>query len=155
MAFEMTNGATGPADDAVFRQFQEAEAAPAGALPAGTYPCVCTDGRFARSKIKGTPSYKLKFEVADGQHKGRLVWHDCYLTAAAVRHSKGILTAFGVMDVAKPLDGRFACLVTVRPRVADDGSEHTEVKAIRVLKRLEPFAFEEDADGRNEWGAGS
>src|SRR4051812_43509253 len=105
MAFEMSNGANGPHDDDVFKQFQEAEAAPTGPLPAGAYPCVCTDGRFARSKVKGTPSYKLKFEVADGEHKGRLLWHDCYLTAAAVKHSKGTLAAFGVSDVSRPLDG--------------------------------------------------
>jgi len=44
-------------------------------IPAGDYRCRILDGTLFNSK-GGTPGFKLAFEVCDGAHAGRRVWHD-------------------------------------------------------------------------------
>jgi hypothetical protein len=148
MPYELTGGTPAPNnDDEVFKAFQEAEAQANGPVPAATYNVVAVEGKFARSHRKQTPSYKLKLEIADGEHKGRVLWHDYYLTPAARAASKWALAAFGVTDPSKPLADRFACIARVRVRQDDDGIERNEITLLKVLRKIEPFPFEEPAGG--------
>jgi hypothetical protein len=149
MPYELTGGTPAPSDDddEVFKAFQETEAQATGPVPAGTYNVVAVEGKFARSHRKGTPSYKLKLEIADGDHKGRLLWLDYYLTPAARAASKGALAAFGVINPSKPLANRYACVARVRVRQDDDGLERNEITQLKVIQKIEPFPFEEPTGG--------
>jgi hypothetical protein len=147
MPYELTGGNTAPNDDEVFKAFQEAEAQATGPVPAATYNVVAVEGKFARSHRKGTPSYKLKVEIADGDHKGRVLWHDYYLTPAARAASKGALAQFEVKDVSQPMADRFACVARVRIRQDDDGIERNEITHLKVVRKIERFPFEEPAGG--------
>src|SRR4051794_18521445 len=70
-----------------------AELAP---LPAGEYLCRCVKGELFTSKEKATPGYKLTLEVTEGEHAGRHVWHDFWLTRAALPMTKRDLEKLGV-----------------------------------------------------------
>ena len=48
-------------------------------LPSGEYRCLLKSGEVFTAKT-GTPGYKMTFEVLDGEHAKRLVWHDVWLS---------------------------------------------------------------------------
>src|SRR5262245_35874352 len=56
-------------------------------LPPGEYACRLVSGELFNAK-SGTPGYKICFEVAEGEHAGRRVWHDVWLTAQALPMAK-------------------------------------------------------------------
>ena len=59
-----------------------------GPLPAGEYVARIIGGGLSASKAKGTPSYKLTFQISEGEHQGRQFWHDVFLTPAALPMAK-------------------------------------------------------------------
>src|SRR4051812_47413698 len=63
-------------------------------IPPGVYRCLVTDGRRSTAKT-GTRSYKLEFSVLDGDHTGRKLWHDAWLTHKARAQTKRDLTKVG------------------------------------------------------------
>ena len=57
-------------------------------LPKGEYTATVESGNHFNAK-KGTDGYKLCFVVTDpGEYKGRKVWHDVWLTPAALPMAK-------------------------------------------------------------------
>src|SRR5262245_45142743 len=64
-------------------------------LPPGEYIARIVHGELSESR-RGTPGYKLTFEVLEGEHLGRRFWHDLWLTAAALSMSKRDLAKIGV-----------------------------------------------------------
>lgn len=122
--------------DDLARQFDEAEAASdLATLPRGKYRCRLVDGEAVQSK-SGTTGYQLTFAVADGEHKGRRVWHTCWLTPAALPMTKRDLGKLGVtsLDMLKnPMPSGIVCDVAVVVRTDDDGTERNRVQSFDVV----------------------
>jgi len=75
-------------------------------LPAGEYVCHAIAADPFNAKLKGTPGVKLAFRVIEGEHVGRQVWHDCWLTPAALSQTKRDLGKLGITaleQLEKPL----------------------------------------------------
>src|SRR6056297_3229104 len=92
-------------------------------LPKGEYVADIVKGDVIQSQSKGTPGYRLTFEVAEGDHQGRRFWHECWLTPAAMSRSKRDLAKLGVTDLAqleKPLPAVFRCRVKLVVRRDED-----------------------------------
>jgi hypothetical protein len=127
---------TGRDIDDLARQFDEAEAASdLAALPRGKYRCRLVDGEAVQSR-SGTAGFQLTFAVVDGEHKGRRVWHTCWLTTAAMPMSKRDLGKLGVrsLDQLKnPMPGGIVCDVSVVMRTDDDGTERNRVQSFDVV----------------------
>jgi hypothetical protein len=107
-------------------------------LPRGDYRCRVTDGELVTSK-SGTPGYVVTFTVADGEHKGRKLWHTAWLTPAALPMSKRDLLKLGVtsLDVLeRPLPAGIVCDVRVVVRTDDDGVERNRVVSFSVVELL-------------------
>lgn len=82
-----------------------------------------------------------------GEHAGRQVWHDLYLTPAALPMAKRDLAKLGIDDQAKleqPLPLGIRCKVKVALRTDDDdGTQRNRVVRFDVIgiDRPEPDAF--------------
>ncbi len=116
-------------------------------LPAGEYVAHVVDGKLDRSRTNATPGYKLTFRVIEGPHNGRLLWHDCWLTPAALARSMGDLAKLGIttleqMDQPLPRWIRVRCKVVVRND--DDGTARNRVRAFDAIgldqPEQDPFA---------------
>jgi len=115
-------------------------------LPAGKYLCRLKSGELGTSR-SGTPQYTLRFEVLEGDHTGRQVWHSVYLTPAALPMTKRDLEKIGVKSLEQlesPIAKGFRCAVQVVRRKSDDGSEHNRVRSFEVLgidpPEVDPYA---------------
>src|SRR3954467_9138550 len=64
-------------------------------IPSGEYRCRVINGELFNSK-SGTPGYKLTLEVLDGDQAGRRVWHDVWLSEAALSMAKRDLNKLGI-----------------------------------------------------------
>ncbi len=132
----LTDVMTGHDIDDLARQFDEAEAASdLATLPRGKYRCRLVDGEAVQSK-SGTTGYQLAFAVVDGEHKGRRVWHTCWLTPAALPMTKRDLGKLGVtsLDMLKnPMPSGIVCDVSVVVRADDDGTERNRVQSFDVV----------------------
>lgn len=129
-----------------------------GPIPAGNYRCRIVSGGLAESR-RGTKSYKLTFEVSEGDHAGRRVWHDLYLTQAALPMAKRDLAKLGITSpdrLARPLPVGFMADARVSIRKGDNGAEHNQVKSFEVVAfeppPPDPFAPADDADHKAEPG---
>src|SRR5512135_989319 len=92
-------------------------------IPAGDYRCRILDGTLFNSK-GGTPGFKLTFEVCDGEHASRRVWHDVWLSEAALPMAKRDLRKLGVehlKQMDRPLPVGIIADVRVALRKGDDG----------------------------------
>ena len=118
-----------------------------GAVPRGEYVCHVTRGELESSRTKATPGYKVEFTILDGEYKGRKLWHDCWLTPAALPQSKRDLGKLGITSTAmleQPLPRWIRCKVTVVLRKDDDGIERNRVRTFEVVgidtPEVDPFA---------------
>lgn len=68
-------------------------------LPSGKYVCRVIDGAPFTSKTNGTAGYKLAFRVLDCEYADRQVWHDLWLTPAALPMTKRDLAKLGVTSL--------------------------------------------------------
>ncbi len=104
-------------------------------LPGGTYVCRVESGELDTSR-KGTPGYKLTFAVLEGEYAGRKVWHDCWLTPAALSQSKRDLAKLGIDTPGKmelPLPPGIRASVQVALRKDDDGTQRNRVRRFDVV----------------------
>ncbi len=104
-------------------------------LPAGTYTARIIGGELTTAKT-GTPGYKLTFRVLEGEHQGRQVWHDIWLTAAALPMAKRDLGKLGVTaleQLESPLPQGIRCSVKLALRKADDATTYNRVRGFDVL----------------------
>jgi hypothetical protein len=111
-------------------------------LPAGDYVAHVVGGSL-RSSRRQTPGYRLTFEVVEGEHTGRLFWHDLWLTAAAVPMTKRDLAKLGVPvdDFQKmiahlegPLPEGIRCHVHLAVRTDNDGNRYNRVVRFTVVR---------------------
>ncbi len=113
-------------------------------LPKGEYRCVAVAGELFTAK-SGTAGYKITFEIADGQLRGRKVWHDIWLTPAALPLAKRDLAKLGIASLDQleaPLAARFICKVRVTIRTTDAGVEYNRVVSFERIgiESADPFA---------------
>ncbi|MDZ4849420.1 MAG: hypothetical protein SGI77_08995 [Pirellulaceae bacterium] len=117
--------------------WRETEAAgEMGPLPAGEYVTHIVGGELESSRRNETPGYKLTFKVIEGEFKGRLFWHDCWLTSAALPQTKRDLGKLGVTSLEqleKPLPRFIRCKCKLGLRKDDDGNERNRVKTFEVI----------------------
>lgn len=123
-----------------------------GPIPPGEYSTHIVNGELEASRSKGTPGYKLTFQVIEGDFKGRRVWLDCWLTPAALPQTKRDLAKLGVVELEqleKPLPKYIRCKTKVTLRRDDDGNERNRVKSFEVVGLDKPEAdpFAPDAGG--------
>jgi hypothetical protein len=115
-------------------------------LPSGEYRCTVASGELFNSK-SGTPGYKLKLVVVDGEHADRVVWHDVWLSEAALPMAKRDLGKLGVTSLdqlERPLPDGIVVAAKVALRKNDDGTEYNRVNRLDVVgiepPEPEPFA---------------
>ena len=70
-------------------------AADQNALPSGEYLCGVASGDLFKSQ-SGTPGYRLKLVVLQGEHIDRVMWHDVWLSPAALPMTKRDLGKLGI-----------------------------------------------------------
>lgn len=132
---------------AVLDQWDATDAAPEmNALPKGEYTATVESGALFNAKSKGTAGYKLCFVVSDGEYMGRKVWHDVWLTPAALPMAKRDLAKLGIVEPAQ-LESSIPEGIVVKLRVAlrqgDDGREFNSIirfDVVAVNPIVEPFA---------------
>jgi len=130
--------------DRLQQAWDQAEAAQEFApLPAGEYVCHLVAADLFNARMKGTPGVKLAFKVIEGQYAGRMFWHDCWLTEAAVPQSKRDLAKLGITrleQIERPLPPGIRCKVKVALRRDDDGNERNRVRGFEVVGHDKPEA---------------
>jgi len=112
------------------------------ALPTGKYDAELYKGELITSK-SGTPGYKAVYKVVDGPHTGRLIFHDLWLTPAAMPRSKGVLAKLQITDaeqLEKPVPVGVIVRVRTRQRVNEFGEAYAEVKDVEYLRTEKPTA---------------
>jgi len=115
-------------------------------LPSGEYRCSLASGELFNSK-QGTPGYKLKLVVFQGQYTDRVVWHDVWLSEAALPMAKRDLGKLGITG-PEQLERLLPEGIIVKAKVAlrknDDGTEYNRVNRLDVVgiepTEPEPFA---------------
>ncbi len=147
----LANGQCGNLRDAWNRTEAAADFVP---LPAGTYECHVHSVELFNART-GTPGAKIYFVVREGEHAGRALFHDCWLTPAALPQTKRDLGKLGITHLEQlegppVLPGCIRCKVRVALRRADDGTEYNRVVRFDVIRidepERDPFA---PADGGN------
>lgn len=114
-------------------------------IPDGKYPCRLADIEEARTH-SGDEMWRMRFQVAEGPHAGRIVFDNLVFSDAAMKRVKLICSRLGI-DVSGELDlepgmlkGR-TCLLTVQTEEYEDNEG-------RPRKRnVVPFAGYERSDG--------
>ena len=141
---DILNGGAGNFNDA---WNSTAAAGDFGPLPKSVYICQATKGELEASRTNRTPGYKIEFTVIEGDYKGRKLWADLWLTAAALPASKRDLAKLGITSPAQmeqALPRWWRCIVTAVVRRGDDGIERNEVRGFDVVgidkPEADPFA---------------
>jgi Protein of unknown function (DUF669) len=122
-------------------------------LPTGEYRCSIASGELFTAKT-GTPGYKLKLVVLDGEHAERLIWHDLWLSDLALPMAKRDLGKLGITSLEqleRPLPDGIVVAAKVALRKNDDGTEYNRVNRLDVVgiepPEPEPFAPSEHSNG--------
>jgi hypothetical protein len=131
--------------ESLSRAWGEAKAADDYGTPLdpGDYVCHLVAADLFNAQTKGTPGIKLAFRVIEGEHAGRRVWHDCWLTPAALPQTKRDMLKLGIdrlEQLESPLPPGIRCAVRVALRKDDDGSQYNRVKTFAVVGIDEPPA---------------
>jgi hypothetical protein len=99
-------------------------------IPRGVYRCRIVRGELFRSR-KDNLGYKLTLEVAEGEHAGRRLWHDVWLTDDGAKYALRDLGKLGVESQEQldaPLPEGIIVAANVVLRRGDDGTERNELK---------------------------
>jgi hypothetical protein len=114
-------------------------------IPDGKYPCRLTDIEEASTNA-GDEMWKMRFQVAEGPHAGRMIFDNLVFSDAAMKRAKLVCSRLG-LDVSGELDltpeklkGR-SCLLTVQTE------EYEDQEGRRRKRNVVPFAGYERAAG--------
>jgi hypothetical protein len=131
-------------------------------IPRGSYITHIVEGRLFNAS-RGTPGYKVTHEVIEGDHRGRRLWHDIWLTGAAKSAAVRDLAKLGItskQQLEQPIPSRrIRCKVVVVIRKDDQEIERNEVRSFEVLgidqPQQDPFAPLDpiDTDGNEQTAA--
>jgi len=120
--------------------FDAAEAAPEFTpLPPGVYKARILHGEYTTTKA-GADAYRIRFEVAEGPHKGQTVIRTWTFGTRALPYTKRDLAKLGLTTSKQllspfPEPGRdyIVCLV-VAMRRDDNGTEWNDVKRVDLIR---------------------
>jgi hypothetical protein len=122
-------------------------------LPTGEYRCSIASGEQFTAKT-GTHGYKLKLVVLEGEHADRVVWHDVWLSEAALPMAKRDLGKLGITSLdqlERPLPEGIGVSAKVALRKNDDATEYNRVNRLDVVgietPEPEPFAPSQRSNG--------
>jgi hypothetical protein len=115
--------------------FNAAAPATDGLPPITDSPVLCAVSGGLKTSRGGTPGYTLVFEVVEGQFTGRRLYHDLWLTPAAMPLAKRDLARLGITtaeQLTKPIPPGILCEVKHVVRTDDDGVQRNAVKSFAV-----------------------
>ena len=122
-------------------------------LPRGTYLARLETGELFASN-RGTRGYKLTFIVNDGEHAGRHIWHDLWLTPKALCYTQRDLAKINITSfeqLEQPVPKGYICAVSVVIHRDDDGTERNRVRSIKVESfnppAVDPYAPKDKETG--------
>jgi hypothetical protein len=113
-------------------------------VPPGTYKLRLLKLEPFTSRQKGTPGVRWHLEVTGGQFAGRRVFHEPWLTAAALPMSKRDLGKIGITSldqVDNPVPQGILVSAKVVLRKDDDGNERNRVVRLEFIGREAPDAY--------------
>lgn len=105
-------------------------------LPSGVYRVIVDSGELTTSRSNGTPGLKLRLVVLDGEHRGRRLFHDVWLTADSMSRAKYELGQLGITQLDqldRPLPAGLTAEVTVICRTGDDGIPYNKVRSFKAI----------------------
>jgi hypothetical protein len=112
-------------------------------LPPGTYRCLIASGEMFNHDSKGTPGFKVIFEVISGPYASRKIWHDIWLTEKALGIAKAELAKLGIVQpdqLERPLPVGLIADVKIVKRTDDGGEEWNRVKRFDLVSPEVPPA---------------
>jgi len=123
-------------------------------IPSGEYRCRIIDGNLFTAK-SGTAGYKLTLAVLEGEHAGRRLWHDIWLSEAAISLAKRDLGKLGVASLERlerPLPEGIILAAKVALRRGDNGEEFNRITRFDVvaIEHPEPEPFAPSSNGTAE-----
>ena len=105
--------------------------------PITASPVLCSVSGALKTSRGGTPGYAIVFEVVEGEFTGRRLYHDLWLTPAAMPLAKRDLARLGITtaeQLAKPIPPGILCEVKHVVRTDDDGVQRNSVKGFTVTR---------------------
>jgi hypothetical protein len=103
-------------------------------ISSGEYRCKIVDGALFNAK-SGTAGYKLTLQVLDGEYAGRRLWHDVWLSEAAISLAKrdlGMLGVTSLEQLERPLPEGILITAKVALRRGDNGEEFNRITRFEV-----------------------
>lgn len=114
-------------------------------IPTGIYEMEAVSGKDHTSK-NGIPGYKITWRVNAGDHTGRTVWQDLWLSPKALPQTKREFAKLGISPESPELREGIIAKVAVVLRTRDDGKQYNEVKRFAVMRiENDPFAPKAEA----------
>jgi hypothetical protein len=125
----------GESHEELSRLFDAVEAAPDFTpVPADNYEVDFVSGQMCESQ-RGVTGYTCVFEVSDGEHRGRKIWHTIWISKASLPYAKRDLMKLGIHSLEqckKPVPPGIFCTVKVVIRTEDDGTQRNRVTHIEA-----------------------
>ena len=116
-------------------------------LPDGRYLCRLEEANEATTQ-HGDEMWKLRFAVADGPHKGRLIFDNLVFSPAAMKRAKLICSRLG-LDVSQEIDLTPSMLKGRTCFVAVGTEEYQDSEGVSRKRNVVPFAGYENASKGN------
>ena len=120
--------------------FNSAEAAPEySPIPPGVNSSRVLRGEYCSTKA-GADADRLRFEVTDGEYKGRSLVRTWTFSEKAIAYTKRDLAPFGLTTMATlllsfPDRGRdYLVKLVVAIQLGDDGMERNDIKRIELVR---------------------
>lgn len=105
-------------------------------VPSGIYRVLVDSGDLTTSRSNGTPGLKLRMVVLDGEHRGRRLFHDIWLTADSMSRAKYELGQLGITQLDqldRALPPGLIAEVVVSCRNGDDGVPYNKVRSLKAI----------------------
>jgi len=118
-------------------------------IPVGRYQCLVVAGEFSSSR-NATPGYRVEFQVREGEHAGRRLWLDCWLSEKALPLARRDLAKLGIdrfEQLQKPLPRGLLADVKVGLRTGEDGAQWNRVLDFAIVGRV---SVDDPVFGRSE-----
>lgn len=156
-AIPSSNGNGKPA--AGIDAFDAAKAAPEfSPLPPGIYAARVLKGEYTTTKA-GADAYRLRFEVTEGEQKGKTVIRTWTFGPKAIAYTKRDLAPFGLTTSAAllspfpPAGREYHVRLVVALQRGDDSIERNDIKRVDLIRVDESPAAAFMLPGQNEGGA--
>jgi hypothetical protein len=152
-AIPSTNGTQTRGIDAFYATAPAPEFTP---IPPGIYSARVLRGEYCSTRA-GAEAYRLRFEITEGEQKGKTVIRTWTFGPKAMPYTKRDLAIFGLTTSAKllspfPEAGReYHVRLVVALQRGDDGIERNDIKRMDVLRVVESpaaaFILPEQCEG--------